>query len=299
MAKQPIGRRRADVKVNVLEQFELRSRKSVQDKFDAKRARAEAKAAKSAARVARMLEVESSVAAGRSRSFSSRIVTGINRQTFRRNFVSTATFSVAAGLFAVFSLPAYAFSPEVTAMAGFDEQVVIDKNTQGLTVGEVKSQTVASRSGAKTVRAATLRAATLNRYRSWSGYSAEDYLKNPPYDSVTAAQIVKVAAKYVGVPYVFGGSTPAGFDCSGYTRYVFSQFGISLAHSVSAQNRRGKLIRQKDAQPGDLVIWNDGGHLGIYAGGWNMFHAPQRGDSVKLAEIYEGPNAVHFVRIYK
>jgi cell wall-associated NlpC family hydrolase len=144
-----------------------------------------------------------------------------------------------------------------------------------------------------------LRTATLSRYRSWSGFTAEDYLKNPPYDSVTGAQIIKVASKYIGVPYVFGGSTPAGFDCSGFSRYVWAQFGIQLAHSVSAQSHRGKLIRAKDAKPGDLVIWNDGGHLGIYAGGWNMIHAPKPGDTVKLAEIYAEPYAVHFVRIYK
>lgn len=298
MAKQPIGRRRADVKVNVLEQFELRSRKSVQDKVDAKRNRAEAKAAKSALRIARMLEVESSVAAGKSTSFSSRIVTGINRQTFRKNFVSTATFSIAAGLFAVFSLPAYAFSPEVTALAGFTGEVTY-KDSQGLTVGQVKSQTVTSRSGVKTVRAADLRSSILNGYRSWSGLSARDYLKDPPYDEVTAAQLTKVAAKYVGVPYVFGGSSPAGFDCSGYILYVYSQFGIPLAHSVSAQSRQGQLIRAKDAKPGDLVIWNDFGHSGIFAGGWNMFAAPQRGDSVKLQKIYVGPEKVHFVRLYK
>ena len=83
MAKKPSGRRRADVKVNVLEQFELRSRNSVQEKQQAKLARAEAKAAKSAARVARMLEVEQAVREGKSVSFTSRIVTGINRQTFR------------------------------------------------------------------------------------------------------------------------------------------------------------------------------------------------------------------------
>jgi cell wall-associated NlpC family hydrolase len=298
LAKKPIGRRRADVKVNAFEQLELRSRKSVQEKYEAKRMRAEARAAKSAERIARMLEVESSVAAGKSASFSSRIVSGVNRQTFRRNFVSTATFSVAAGLFAVFALPAYAFNPSSTAMDGFTGQVS-NQDTQGLTVGEIDSQTVISRGGAKTVNAADLRSAILTRYRSWSGFSAEDYLKNPPYDEVTASQVMKVAAKYVGVPYVFGGSTPGGFDCSGYTRYVYAQFGISLAHSVSAQGRRGKLIRTKDAQPGDLVIWNDGGHMGIYAGGWNMFHAPQRGDSVKLAEIYVGPEYVHFVRLYK
>ena len=298
MAKKPIGRRRADVKVNVLEQFELRSRKSVQNKLDAKLSRAEAKAAKSALRIARMLEVESSVAAGKSASFSSRIVTGINRETFRKNFVSTATFSIAAGLFAVFSLPAYAFSPEVTALAGFTGEVSV-RDSQGLTVGEVKSQTVISRSGAKTVKAADLRSSILSGYRSWSGLSARDYLKNPPFDEITAGQLTKVAAKYVGVPYVFGGSTPAGFDCSGYILYVYSQFGIPLAHSVSAQSRRGQLIRAKDAKPGDLVIWNDYSHNGIFAGGWNMFHAPQRGDSVKLAKIYVAPEAVHFVRLYK
>jgi cell wall-associated NlpC family hydrolase len=245
-----------------------------------------------------MLEVESSVAAGKSASFSSRIVTGINRETFRKNFVSTATFSIAAGLFAVFSLPAYAFSPEVTALAGFTGEVTF-KDSQGLTVGEVKSQTVTSRAGAKTVKAADLRSSILSGYRSWSGLSARDYLENPPYDEVTAAQLTKVAAKYVGVPYVFGGSTPAGFDCSGYILYVYSQFGIPLAHSVSAQSRRGKLIRYKDAQPGDLVVWNDFGHSGIFAGGWNMFAAPQRGDAVKLQKIYSGPEKVHFVRLYK
>ena len=83
------------------------------------------------------------------------------------------------------------------------------------------------------------------------------------------------------------------------SRYVFAQFGIKLEHSVSAQLRRGKLIRQKDAQPGDIVIAKDRGHLGIYAGGWNWFHAPQPGDSVKLAEIYLEPSQVVFVRIYK
>jgi cell wall-associated NlpC family hydrolase len=299
LAKQPIGRRRADVKVNVLEQFELRSRKSVTDKQVAKRTRAEARAAKSSERIARMLEVESSVSAGKSVSFSSRIVSGVNRTTFRKNLVSTATFSIAAGLFAVFALPAYAFSPQVTAMAGFTGEVRPNKDTQGLTVGDVKTQEVSSRAGAKTVQAAALRTAILTRYRSWSGLSAEDYLQNPLFEEVTPSQVMKVAAKYVGVPYVFGGSTPGGFDCSGYTRYVFSQFGISLAHSVSAQGRRGKVVRAKNAQPGDLVVWNNGEHIGIFAGGWNMFHAPQRGDAVKLAEIYVGPESVHFVRITK
>jgi cell wall-associated NlpC family hydrolase len=297
LANKPSGRRRADVKVNVLEQFELQSRKSVLDKQVAKRTRAEARAAKSSERVARMLEVENAVREGKSVSFTSRVVSGVNRQTFRRNVTSTVTFSMAAALFAAFTLPAYAFSPDVTSLNGASN--LANQDTQGLVVDALGNQVVANRGGAKTTSAAALRSATLNRYRAWSGYTAEDYLKNPPYDAATGSQIIKVASKYIGVPYVFGGSTPAGFDCSGFSRYVFSQFGISLAHSVNSQSRRGKLIRAKDAQPGDLVIWNDGGHLGIYAGGWNMIHAPKPGDTVKLAEIYDEPYAVHFVRIYK
>jgi cell wall-associated NlpC family hydrolase len=297
LANKPSGRRRADVKVNVLEQFELQSRKSVLDKQAAKRTRAEARAAKSAERVARMLEVENAVRDGKSVSFTSRIVSGVSRQTFRRNVTSTVTFSMAAALFAAFTLPAYAFSPDVTSLNGASN--LANQDTQGLVVDALGNQVVANRGGAKTTSASALRSATLNRYRAWSGYTAEDYLKNPPYDAATGSQIIKVASKYIGVPYVFGGSTPAGFDCSGFSRYVFSQFGISLAHSVNSQGRRGKLIRAKDAQPGDLVIWNDGGHLGIYAGGWNMIHAPKPGDTVKLAEIYDEPYAVHFVRIYK
>ena len=295
MAKKPSGKRRADVKVNVFEQFELTSRKSVLEKQAAKRTRAELRAAKSAERVARMLEVENAVREGKTVSFTSRVVSGISRNTFRRNLTSTLTFSVAAALFAAFTLPAYSFSPETTALNGIG--TLSSGETQGLVVDALGNQVVAGRGGAKTTTAAALRNATISRYRSWSGFTAEDYLKNPPYDSATGAQIIKVASKYIGVPYVFGGSTPAGFDCSGFTRYVWAQFGIPLAHSVSAQGRRGKLIRAKDAQPGDLVVWNDGGHIGIYAGGGNMIHAPQPGDSVKLAAIYS--DSVHYVRIYK
>ncbi len=297
MAEKPSGRRRADVKVSVLEQFELTSRKSVLDKQAAKRKRAEAKAAKSAARVERMLVVENEVREGKSVSFTSRVVSGVNRKTFRRNVTSSITFSVAAALFAAFTLPAYAFSPEVTALTGAGN--LGSEDTQDLVVDSLGNTVISNRGGAKTTSAANLRNTTLSRYRSWNGFTAEDYLKNPPYDAVTGAQIIKTASKYIGVPYVFGGSTPGGFDCSGLTRYVWAQFGISLAHSVTAQARRGKLIRAKDALPGDLVVWKDGGHLGIYAGGWNMIHAPKPGDSVKLAQIYDPPQYVYFVRLYK
>jgi cell wall-associated NlpC family hydrolase len=136
---------------------------------------------------------------------------------------------------------------------------------------------------------------TLNAYRTYTGPTAADYILNPPYSKLDGATILKVAAKYVGTPYVFGGETPRGFDCSGYVAFVFAQFGIALPHSVHGQNRMGILIRPEDALPGDLVVMDDLGHDGIYAGNGNFYHAPRPGDYVKLAPIYT--SRVHFVRL--
>lgn len=301
MAEQPIGRRRADGKISLLDQLELRNKQIVASKNDARRKRAEARAQASAERIERMLEVESSVRTGQVKVFTSRIVSGVSKKTFRRNIISGLTFSISAALFATFALPAYGFSPEFTALAGLNsanaQAIANSQDTQGLTVVQVKYDVVSSRGGQKTVNAALLRTQTLTRYRAWTGYSAEDFLKNPPYDAATGDSVVTVASKYIGVPYVFGGSTPGGFDCSGFTRYVFAQFGVDLAHSVSTQNGEGKLIRPSDAKPGDLVVWNDLSHEGIYVGGGNMIHAPKPGDSVKIAPIFSP--YVHFIRIYK
>ncbi len=104
-----------------------------------------------------------------------------------------------------------------------------------------------------------------------------------------------MAAKYVGTPYVFGGDSPRGFDCSGYVAFVFSQFGLAMPHSVHGQARMGIPVKAEDALPGDLVIMNDMSHDGIYAGNGNFYHAPRPGDSVKLAPIYT--SQVHYIRL--
>jgi cell wall-associated NlpC family hydrolase len=107
--------------------------------------------------------------------------------------------------------------------------------------------------------------------------------------------VIQVAASYVGTPYIFGGSNPRGFDCSGYIKFVFSQFGVDLAHGVTAQARAGIIVAPSDAVPGDLVTYNNHGHNGIYAGNGMMYHAPRPGDSVKLAPIFPGGH--YFVRL--
>lgn len=111
--------------------------------------------------------------------------------------------------------------------------------------------------------------------------------------SASAAAVLEIARRYVGVPYVYGGTTPAGFDCSGYTQYVFAQVGVSLPRTSSDQRYAGTVVSAADARPGDLVWWP--GHVGIYTGGGNHIAARQPGTA-----LYEGPiynSSAVFIRV--
>ncbi|MFM5904169.1 MAG: C40 family peptidase [Microbacteriaceae bacterium] len=298
MAKKPGGRRRADVKINFFEQFELRSRSSAEQAERAKQARLARRAERKNTRAAEAVMLEASVQP--ILQTGSVIQAVVPTKTARlRPLRNIATMAVASGMLATAALPAYAMSPDLAAMTRLittdAAQIASNPDTQNLTVLAVNSEKY-SRSTYKTISANELaRQQILAAARGWSGPTAADFLLNPPFPSYDTTQVMKVANKYVGVPYVFGGDTPAGFDCSGYVAYVFAQFGIALPHSVHGQARLGKIIKPEDALPGDLVVFNDLSHDGIYAGNGNFFHAPRPGDRVKLATIYT--SNVHFVRL--
>jgi len=97
--------------------------------------------------------------------------------------------------------------------------------------------------------------------------------------------VVGVAMRYLGVPYVWGGSTPRGFDCSGLVMYAFGQIGISLPHSSYAQFAMGTPVSISQLQPGDLVFFAGASHVGIYIGGGQFIHAPHTGDVVKISSL--------------
>ncbi len=98
--------------------------------------------------------------------------------------------------------------------------------------------------------------------------------------------VVGIAMQYLGIPYLYGGSTPAtGFDCSGFIMYVYAQIGVSLPHNAAMQYGYGTPVDRSQLQPGDLVFFNGLGHNGIYIGGGQFIHSPHTGDVVKISAI--------------
>jgi cell wall-associated NlpC family hydrolase len=97
--------------------------------------------------------------------------------------------------------------------------------------------------------------------------------------------VVGIAMQYLGTPYVYGGASPSGFDCSGFVMYVFAQIGVSLPHNAAAQYGYGTPVDRSQLQPGDLVFFNGLGHMGIYVGGGSFIHAPHTGDVVKISSM--------------
>jgi cell wall-associated NlpC family hydrolase len=97
--------------------------------------------------------------------------------------------------------------------------------------------------------------------------------------------VVGIAMGYLGVPYVYGGASPSGFDCSGFVMYVFGQIGVSLPHNAAAQYGSGTPVDRSQLQPGDLVFFNGLGHVGIYVGGGSFIHSPHTGDVVKISSM--------------
>ena len=106
-----------------------------------------------------------------------------------------------------------------------------------------------------------------------------------PAPPPTHSSVVSIAMHYLGTPYVWGGASPSGFDCSGLVMYAFGQIGVSLPHSSYAQYGMGSPVSRDQLQPGDLVFFDGLGHVGIYVGGGSFIHAPHTGDVVRISSL--------------
>ncbi len=146
----------------------------------------------------------------------------------------------------------------------------------------VKPETRVVYKGTKVVK--KKRPATENSSSSSSSNSSSS--NGVSYNASKSNGVVGYAQGFHGVPYVYGGSTPAGFDCSGFTSYVYRAFGVNLPRSSGAQAGCGTPVSASQARPGDLVVMP--GHVGIYAGNGMIVHAPRPGKSVCTVPIWQG-----------
>ena len=108
---------------------------------------------------------------------------------------------------------------------------------------------------------------------------------SPPPAGTLGQQAAALAQQYLGVPYVWGGASPSGFDCSGLVVYVYGRLGVSLPHYTGALWGSGAHVSRDQLAPGDLVFFYNLDHVGIYIGGGLFVHAPHTGDVVKISSL--------------
>lgn len=210
--------------------------------------------------------------------------------------------TLASGLVATMALPAYAFAPgshdatfestaSTQATKAGAQAVTVDARAatvsvarEGFTATTPEEIEAAAQSAAAEARRVAVASQRTSYASAYTGPSAADYLANPSHPAFDLQAVFNKASEYQGVPYVYGGATPAGFDCSGFIMYVYSQFGVSMPHSSNGQGAMGTRISEADALPGDLVIMP--GHDGFYAGNGNILHAPYTGQNVRIQPIW-------------
>lgn len=142
-------------------------------------------------------------------------------------------------------------------------------------------------------------------YETEDGYVSSDYVAIVDASVVSASAngsaIAQYALQFVGYPYVYGGSSPSGFDCSGFVRYVCSQKGYSVNRTASAQMDNGTPVSYSQLQPGDLVFFNNGNsskratHVGIYIGNGQFVHASTSTTGVIISDMNSAYYTTGFV----
>ncbi|MDJ1372044.1 C40 family peptidase [Gulosibacter molinativorax] len=178
-----------------------------------------------------------------------------------------------------------------TTIQSFDASVVQAAATEVVVETPVEEEVAPSDSGA--ADASSESSSSESNSSSESSSSATTASYSAPTSAV-GANVAETAQNYIGTGiYQFGGNTPAGWDCSGFTQWVFAQHGISLPHSVGGQSSLGTVV--SDPQPGDLVIFG-GYHVGIYVGNGQMVDSPDVGRSIEIGGLDAG-SSYYFVRI--
>ena len=119
-----------------------------------------------------------------------------------------------------------------------------------------------------------------------------------PTVAPAGTSVIDVAKRYTGIKYRFGGTTPAGFDCSGFVRYVYAQVGVDLPRTASSQATAGTRVSASEAKAGDIISFTGKGgvyHNGIYLGNGKMIDSPRTGKSIDVRDVWS--SSVVFTRV--
>ncbi len=157
---------------------------------------------------------------------------------------------------------------------------------QAALIAAAKKAAEEARRKAAAARAAREAAAKANQGKSGNSSGSSGGGGPSGYDAERSAQVVDIAMQYLGVPYVWGGSSPSGFDCSGLVKYAYGKIGIYLPHSSGMQYSYGVYVPKDQLQAGDLVFfYSPIHHVGIYIGGGKMVNAT--GDHVQVGTVWK------------
>ncbi|WIB78740.1 NlpC/P60 family protein [Curtobacterium sp. MCPF17_002] len=188
------------------------------------------------------------------------------------------------------ALPANAATPSTEAHHG----VTTSEQAQTYTVARDVQVPVVSTDGMTTTTTIVSYPTIVTKF-GVSTQQAEDAISKVLSAGGDRATIVSTALQYMGDPYVEGGASHEGIDCSGLTMVAYAAVGIPLVHYVPTQDAAATTIPESEGQPGDLVVYDDEDHVGIFLGDGLVLQAPHPGDPVDIVPMYSA--AHHFARV--
>lgn len=175
----------------------------------------------------------------------------------------------------------------------YGEQLVTDEAIAARQVAEARQAVIAAQHASAEKKAAAARqaiaanqAALAASQAAAANQSSETNQVSQSTTSFSSNAVLAYASTFLGVPYVWGGTSPSGFDCSGFTQYVFAHFGVNLPRVSEDQQNVGILVSRNNLQPGDLVFFGTPAHhVGIYVGNGNMINAPHTGAVLRIQSL--------------
>ncbi|MGH4121411.1 MAG: NlpC/P60 family protein [Clostridium sp.] len=184
------------------------------------------------------------------------------------------------------------------------DKIIITKESQNKLIAELKSKEIVSKelhnklitelkNSKENILVAQISESEVSASKSITKIneirkSAPKYTPSRGSAAISNNAIVAYASNFLGTPYLWGGTSPSGFDCSGFTQYVYAHFGISVGRTTFDQINDGVQVSRDNLQPGDLVFFGtfaNPHHMGIYVGDNNYIHAPRTGDVIKVSAM--------------